>query len=71
MTINIIGEKMYFLTTKRKVTLVSINAKFFRPHDVSYLYGCSNKIRSELGWKPEKTLDDIIWEMVEWDINNP
>jgi GDPmannose 4,6-dehydratase len=59
------------LATKRKITLVSINAKFFRPHDVSFLYGDSTKIRTELGWKPEKTLDDIILEMVENDLKTP
>ena len=59
------------LATKKKITLVSIDQKFFRLSDVDYLYGNSNKIREELGWKPEKTLDDIIFEMVSWDINNP
>jgi GDPmannose 4,6-dehydratase len=59
------------LATKKKIALISIDQKFFRPSDVDFLYGNSNKIREELGWKPEKTLDGIIWEMVEWDINNP
>ena len=59
------------LPTKKKIVLVSVNEKFFRPHDVSFLYGNSNKIRQELGWKPQVPLDDLISEMVQWDINNP
>lgn len=51
--------------------LVSVNPEFFRLHDVSYLYGCSNKIRRELGWKPKYSFDELIQEMVEYDINYP
>jgi GDPmannose 4,6-dehydratase len=51
--------------------LVSVNPEFFRPHDVSYLFGNSNKIRQELGWSPKKTFEDLLTEMVEWDVNNP
>ena len=59
------------LATKKKITLVKVNPEFFRPHDVSYLFGNSNKIREELGWKPKKTFEDLLAEMSEWDINNP
>jgi len=51
--------------------LVSVNPEFFRPSDVDYLYGCSDKIRCELGWKPKKTFEDLLEEMVNWDVNNP
>lgn len=51
--------------------LVSVNPQYFRPHDVSYLYGCSDKIRQELGWSPKKSFEDLLKEMVEWDANNP
>lgn len=48
--------------------LVVISKEFFRPHDVDYLFGSSAKIREELGWAQKYTLDDIIKEMVEHDI---
>lgn len=57
------------LAAKKKVTLVKVSKEFFRPHDVDYLFGCSNKIREELNWRPKYSLDDIIKEMVEHDIN--
>lgn len=51
--------------------LVSVNPEFFRPHDVSFLWGDSSKIRRELGWSPKKTFEDLLAEMSDWDINNP
>lgn len=51
--------------------LVKINPKFFRPADVELLLGDSNRIRSELGWKPKYSFSDLVKEMVDYDINNP
>ncbi len=59
------------LATKKKITLVKVNPEFFRLHDVSFLYGNSNKARQELGWRPKVAFDDLVWRMVNWDINNP
>ncbi len=59
------------LATKKKVTLVKVNPEFFRPSDVNYLWGSSDKIRRELGWSPKKTFEDLLAEMVDWDVNNP
>ena len=50
--------------------LVSVNPEFFRLHDVDFLFGSSNKIRRELGWTPKKTFEDLLAEMVDWDVNN-
>jgi GDPmannose 4,6-dehydratase len=52
----------------RKVDLVTINSKFYRPLDVTYLYGDPAKIKAELGWNPQFNYQDIIKEMVEHDI---
>ena len=59
------------LATKKKVTLVKVNPEFFRPHDVSFLFGNSDKIRRELGWLPKKSFEDLLAEMIDWDVNNP
>lgn len=48
-------------------TLVKVNPQFFRPHDVNYLFGRSDKIRAELGWKPSYSFEDLLQEMVEND----
>ncbi len=43
-----------------------VSEKFFRPMDVPYLKGDSNKIR-KIGWKPEIGLDQLIEEMCTFD----
>lgn len=53
---------------KKRLTLVRINKDFFRPHDVDYLFGNSDKIRKELGWTPKHSFDDLLQEMVENDL---
>ncbi len=39
----------------------------YRPADVPHLIGNASKIQSTLGWKPSKTLDQIIAEMVKFE----
>ena len=45
-----------------------IDPAFFRPAEVDVLLGDSSKARERLGWKPEITLDQMIREMVDADI---
>lgn len=44
---------------------VKIDKSYFRPNEVPALCGDSTKIRTELGWEPEYTLDTIIKEMID------
>ena len=42
--------------------------EFMRPEELKYLKGDSNKVRKELGWKPEYTFELLMDEMIEhWD----
>ena len=42
--------------------------KFLRPQELPYLKGDSNKIRSQLNWKPETSFEQLIDEMLElWE----
>jgi GDPmannose 4,6-dehydratase len=45
-----------------------IDPAFFRPAEVDVLLGDSAKARKALGWKPEITLDQMIREMVDADL---
>ncbi|CAN5569355.1 GDP-mannose 4,6-dehydratase [soil metagenome] len=47
---------------------VVIDERFFRPAEVDLLIGDSEKARSELGWKPEVSFEQMIGAMVEADI---
>jgi GDPmannose 4,6-dehydratase len=51
-------------------TLVKINPKFYRPAEVDLLLGDSSKARTELGWEPKYSFQDLIKEMVENDLKN-
>jgi len=50
-------------------TLVKVDAKYYRPTEVDLLLGDSSKIRKELGWMPTYSIDDIITEMMNFDLN--
>jgi len=47
--------------------LIFVSEKYFRPAEVEELLGDSTKARTELGWKPEITFDQLVVEMVEND----
>ncbi len=48
---------------------VVIDERFFRPAEVDLLVGDSEKARTELGWTPEVSFEQMIVEMVESDID--
>lgn len=47
---------------------ISIDKEFFRPAEVDLLLGDSSKAMSKLGWKPKKSFQEMISEMVSFDI---
>jgi GDPmannose 4,6-dehydratase len=60
-----INEIGYDINTGRQ--LVFISDKYFRPSEVEELLGDSTKARTELGWKPSYTFEELVNEMVEND----
>jgi len=51
------------------VVLAETNKEFYRPAEVQLLYGDSNPIRKELGWKPEISFDKLVQRMVQNDLD--
>ena len=49
--------------------LIFVDEKYFRPAEVEELLGDSTKARTELGWKPKYSFDELVREMVEMDCN--
>ena len=47
--------------------VIRIDKRYFRPSEVDSLLGDSSKAKNNLGWKPSKTLEDIITEMIKSD----
>ncbi len=56
---------------KRKDTgeiVVRIDKRYFRPAEVEALIGDSSKARKELGWEPKTPLEEMVEEMVKYDL---
>ena len=47
---------------------VVVDQRFFRPAEVDCLHGNAEKAKQKLGWIPEITLEQLISEMVEADL---
>jgi GDPmannose 4,6-dehydratase len=47
---------------------VVIDPNFYRPAEVDILLGDSSKARKALGWAPETSLEQLIHEMLDADL---
>lgn len=51
------------------LTLVKINTEFYRPADVPLLCGDYTKAKNELGWAPKTSFEELVYIMVDYDVN--
>jgi len=51
-------------------TVVSINPEYFRPSETGNISGNSYKLRRNLGWRPQISFDEMVREMVTFDLKN-
>ena len=49
-------------------TIVAIDPRYFRPAEVETLLGDPTKAKEKLGWVPQITLQEMIAEMVAFDL---
>jgi GDPmannose 4,6-dehydratase len=49
--------------------MVTVNPTYYRPAEVETLLGDPSKALEKLGWKPTTSLEEMIGEMVEHDLN--
>jgi len=49
--------------------IVAVDPRYFRPTEVETLLGDPAKAKSELGWVPEITLQQMVEEMVAYDLD--
>jgi GDPmannose 4,6-dehydratase len=54
--------------TKSGKAIVKVDPRYFRPTEVETLLGDPTKARTQLGWKPELSFDDLVSEMVTRDV---
>ncbi len=48
--------------------VLAVDPKYFRPTEVDLLIGDASKAKRKLDWEPEYSLDDLIKDMVESDL---
>jgi GDPmannose 4,6-dehydratase len=46
-----------------------VDPRYFRPTEVETLLGDASKAQRELGWVPRTSFDELVREMVEYDLN--
>jgi GDPmannose 4,6-dehydratase len=64
------GEGLYEIGFDKKTgrVVVRVSEKYFRPTEVDLLIGDSSRARALLNWRPEITLENMLEEMVHYDI---
>jgi GDPmannose 4,6-dehydratase len=55
---------------QNKKVIIRVSKNYFRPLDVTNLLGNYSKAKRLLNWKPKKTLDNLIDEMIKFDLSN-
>ena len=63
-----IGENEKGYNRETGDILVEIDKQYFRPNEVDLLIGDYTKAKTELGWEPKHTVEEIIKDMVKSDI---
>ena len=61
-----INEKGY---SGNNQPIIEIKKRYFRPAEVDNLKGKSDKARKLLKWKPSKDINDLIHDMVHYELN--
>ena len=49
--------------------IVKLDPRYFRPAEVEILKGDASKAKNELGWSPKTSLQELISEMVNFDLS--
>jgi GDPmannose 4,6-dehydratase len=62
------GKDETAVDTATGEVLVEIDPRYFRPTEVDRLVGDATKAREKLGWVPERSVEDLVREMVRGDI---
>ncbi|RSZ33441.1 GDP-mannose 4,6-dehydratase [Variovorax beijingensis] len=62
------GEGESAVDTATGKTVMRINPKFHRPSEVELLIGNPAKAKTQLGWEPKTTLEELCQMMVEADL---
>lgn len=56
------------IDSKTGQSIVSVDPEYFRPTEVDLLIGDASKARKELGWQPKISIEELISDMVNSDM---
>lgn len=62
------GQEEHGVDTATGKTIVAVDPRYFRPTEVDTLLGDATKAKTQLGWEPKITLENMIHEMVAADL---
>jgi GDPmannose 4,6-dehydratase len=62
------GHGLYEVGYWNDKSIIKIDPSYFRPTEVETLLGNPTKAKIKLGWIPEISLDDMVAEMVDYDL---
>jgi len=62
------GEEKGFDEESGKL-IVAVDPRYFRPTEVETLLGDPTKAKETLGWEPKISLEEMVHEMMEYDLN--
>ena len=62
------GERLKIKGPKEGDVIIRIDPRYFRPTEVESLLGDSSKAKSELGWEPKMSFEELVKEMVLADM---
>jgi GDPmannose 4,6-dehydratase len=48
--------------------VIQINPEYYRPAEVDTLLGDASKAKQRLGWEPTTSLENLVEEMVAYDL---
>ena len=53
---------------KKKIKIVQVSSKYFRPNELFSLKGNSSLAKNKLGFKPRYDINSLISEMMSFDL---
>ena len=62
-----LDEAFFYVGIENWENNVVVDPKFYRPAEVDYLLGVSDKARKTLGWKPKYSFNQLVYEMCDHD----
>jgi len=63
-----LDEKAFLVKDDKEKLIVKINKDFYRPSDVEYLCGSSEKAKKYLNWVPKYSFEDLVSSMIDYDL---